>query len=282
MERRDRYARMSAPDALRTIAKSMVSRPKSLDSEINWLAKLGEVREEFLIPDYPKILAENTDTWANEISAGPFWTRTKRSLTQWRTEYKSLIGADLLPRPDLPDFQGKTEGGIRDKLTRLCRTHQDNLSQVVAEKGPPIPRLNDLVRTRMACRYIDGVEFLAKKLTEIAAQTNCSVELSREGRIEGYFAQHITLGQSVIFRLAGHEQMATINCEIQLASELATRVWDASHPLYEDARTRSTSPEEWQWKPTDPHFIANQLGHMIHLADGLLVQLRDTQNPRKK
>ena len=76
--------------------------------------------------------------------------------------------------------------------------------------------------------------------------------------------------------------MATINCEIQLASELATRVWDASHPLYEDARTRSASPEEWQWKPTDPHFIANQLGHMIHLADGLLVQLRDTQNPRKK
>ena len=260
----------------------MDSRPKSVEAEVNWLAKLAEIREEFSIPHYPRILAENAETWAQEVSVGPFWAFTKGSLSKWGTEYKSRIGADLLPRPDLPNFQGKTEAGIREKLIRLCKRNQDNLSNVIAGDGPPIPKLNDLVRTRVACRYIDGVDFLAKKIMEVGAETNCSVELSREGRIEGYFAQHITLGQNVILRLAGHEQMVTINCEIQVASELATRVWDASHPLYADTRTRGKSPEEWQWKPTDPQFIANQLGHMIHLADGLLVQLRDTQNPRKK
>jgi len=108
------------------------------------------------------------------------------------------------------------------------------------------------------------------------------MSLSREGRIEGYFAQHITFEQSVILRIAGHEQIATLKCEIQLASELATRIWDASHPLYEDARIRRNSPSEWQWTPDDPRFIANQLGHMIHLADGLLVQLRDANRLGRK
>lgn len=260
----------------------MVSRPKSTDKEIDWLSRLGEIRQEFSIPHYPRILAENAETWAQEISVGPFWTVTKDKLAQWRTEYKFRIGADLLPRPDLPNFESKAEDAIQDKLIRLCKLNEADLSNVIAADGPPIPKLNDLVRTRIACRYIDGVEFLGKKLLELGAETNCSVKLSREGRIEGYFAQHITLGQSVILRLAGHEQMATISCEIQLASELATRVWHASHSLYEDARSRGRTPEDWQWKPTDPQFIANQLGHMIHLADGLLVQLRDTQSARKK
>ena len=260
----------------------MVSVSKLKKQEIDWLARLAEIRSEFSIPNFLDVLARNGETWAQEISVGPFWTTANSKLTQWRTEYRSLVGSDLLPQPSLPEFVNKSESSIRDKITKLCKRHQDNLSNVVAVDGPPIPKLNDFVRTRVACRYIDGVAFLAGKFIELGEETNCRTELSVEGRIEGYFAQHITFEQSVIFRLAGHSQMATINCEIQLASELATRIWDASHPLYEDARMQRNAPEEWQWKPNDPRFIANQLGHMIHLADGLLVQLRDTDSSRKK
>ena len=260
----------------------MVSITKLKKQEVDWFAKLAEIRSEFSIPNYLGVLAKNAETWAQEISVGPFWTTANNKLTQWRTEYRSLVGSDLLPQPNLPEFVSKSESSIRDKVAKLCKHHQDNLSSVVATDGPPIPKLNDIIRTRVACRYIDGVEFLAKKFVELGKETSCHTELSREGRIEGYFAQHITFEQSVILRLAGHSQMATLSCEIQLASELATRIWDASHPLYEDARMQRNAPEEWQWKPNDPRFIANQLGHMIHLADGLLVQLRDTDSSRKK
>ena len=250
--------------------------------EIDWFAKLAEIRKEFSNPNFLGVLAKNGETWAQEISVGPFWTTANNSLTQWRTEYRSLVGSDLLLQPSLPDFRNKSESSIRDKILRLCKKNRDNLSNIITVDGPPIPNLNDIVRTRVACRYIDGVEFLARKFMEVGEETNCNSKLSREGRIEGYFAQHITFEQSVILRLAGHEQIATVICEIQLASELATRIWDASHPLYEDARMQRNAPAEWQWKPTDPRFIANQLGHMIHLADGLLVQLRDTDSDRKK
>ena len=260
----------------------MVSPTELPKQEVDWIAKLAEIRKEFSIPNYLGVLAENAETWAQEISVGPFWKKANASLTKWRTEYRALMDGDLLPQPSLPKFESKSKDSILDKLVRKCKSTPDDLSTLISKEGPPIPKLNDFVRTRVACRYIDGVEFLAKKFMEVGAETSCAMHLTREGRIEGYFAQHITVEQNVIFRLAGHQQMATILCEIQLASELATRVWQASHPLYADARIRRDAPEEWQWRPNEPRFIANQLGHMIHLVDGLLVQLRDTEYLRKK
>ena len=98
---------------------------------------------------------------------------------------------------------------------------------------------------------------------------------SRKGSIEGYFAQHVDFKETLLFRFGGQNQTAEITCEVQIASEMATRMWDASHPFYEAARVEEGQPQDWQWKAGDKRFIANELGHMIHLADGLLVQLRN-------
>lgn len=248
---------------------------RSTDKEPDWIAKLGEIHEEFTVPEFLHALARNAENWAQEISAGPYWSTVKDRLPQWRTEFSS----DLLPRRDLPNFESKPESSIRDKLIRKCRENQDNLSAVISEDAPPpIPRMNDLVRIRVSCSYIDGVEFLAQKLEDLAKEMGCSPKLEREGKVEGYFAQHLTLDQSVIYRYGGPEQVATIRCEIQLATELATQVWKSSHGLYERVRGLPNAPEDWQWKPNDLRFMANQLGHMIHLADGLLIDLRDKTN----
>ena len=233
----------------------------------------GEVRPEVALPGFWAMLAQNGDRWAAELSVGPFWAAAGSSLDQWRAEYRSETGADLLPNVGLPAFTAKSESSILSKIARRFPEHDNYAKNAFPLDGPPIPRIGDLVRTRIACRYIDGVEFLTSKLFGLAKELNLSPERSREGRIDGYFAQHITVHQEVIFRLAGQTQLGNVACEIQVASEMATRMWDAAHPLYEQIRERCNAPEEWQWKPDDPRFISNQLGHMIHLADGLLVQL---------
>jgi hypothetical protein len=182
----------------------------------------------------------------------------------------------LLTAPGLPAFCGKTADSIKGKLFRRCRENADYLEKAVPVAGAPIPRMGDLVRTRIVCGYIDGVEFLTSKLHALADGMKLNPKRRREGRLEGYFAQHLTVDADVIFRLGGAAQLTKIVCEIQVASELATRMWDAGRPVYELAREGEDRPEAWQWDPMDPRFIANQLGHMIHLADGLLVQLRLT------
>jgi len=248
--------------------------PRSELKEADWLRELAALRPEVRLPGYWKNLAENAARWAAELTVGPFWTEAKNRLDQWRTEYRALTEADLLLQPGLPDFVSKPETSIRDKLFRRCKDDPEYVQKALAGEGPPIPRLGDLVRTRISCRYIDGVEFLANKLFALAKEMGFHSERWREGRIEGYFAQHVIVQQDVIFRLGGQGELGKIRCEIQIASELATRMWDAAHPLYESVRGSAVAPENWQWKPDDPQFISSQLGHMIHLADGLLVQLR--------
>ncbi len=62
-----------------------------------------------------------------------------------------------------------------------------------------------------------------------------------------------------------------------MATQLATVIWNAGHNVYSKWRDREESSGEWQWQPRDPRFIARQLGHLLHLADGLLVQIRDAE-----
>ena len=237
--------------------------------------KLASLRPETALPGFWESIAANCDQWAREISAGPFWAEIDKKLDQWRSEYRQATkGADLLARTGMPPFVGKSATSIKSKVFRKCRANLKKSEQIFSTAGAPVPALSDLVRTRIVCRYIDGVEFLATKMEMLAGEMGRNPKRDREGRLEGYFAQHLTVDADVFFRIDKDAIPAKIRCEIQLATELATKMWDASHPFYEFARERDVPAESWQWNPTDPQFIANQLGHMIHLADGLIVQLR--------
>lgn len=229
------------------------------------------------------VVANNAETWAREISAGPFWSEAEKRLSQWRTEYRQVYGGDLMKGIGWPSFQSKTEASIKDKIIRRCKGDLDKVASIFPSSGPLVPCLSDLVRTRIECRYIDGVEFLATKLAEFAKELGQECQRDRQGKIEGYFAQHITVNLDVLYRLMGHTQSFSVTVEIQVASELATRMWQATHGLYEIDRSDSEAPQpqEWQWQPNDPRFISNQLGHMMHLADGLLIHLRDAPKAGK-
>jgi hypothetical protein len=247
-------------------------------TEEQWLERVGEARSEILVPGYWANLATNCEAWARELSAGPFWSATETKLDQWRGEYRSSTAGDLLSNPGLPAFVAKPEASARDKT---FRRYKEKLDAAFPSQGVPIPRIGDLVRTRIVCRYMDGVEFLANQLEAFSKEQSCCVRRKREGRLEGYFAQHVIIAQEVIYRLAGQREMVKIHCEIQIASQMATSMWGAAHSLYEHARGSDADPQAWQWNPKDPQFISSQLGHMIHLADGLLVQLRDSARTKK-
>jgi len=251
-------------------------KPSGLTEE-EWIRQLAELHPDARLPGFWTNVAQNCATWADELTAGPFWRTAAQRLDAWRAEYREKRGADLLIQIGLPPFVSKPEGSIRDKLFRHCKRKDDYIRKAFEPGGPPIPRLGDLVRTRVVCRYIDGVEFLATKLFDLAKEMGCLLDRTREGRITGYFAQHIMVHQEVFYRMASQSRPGKVVCEIQIATQMATQMWEAAHPLYESVRGEEADPEEWQWKPDDPQFIANQLGHMIHLADGFLVQLRQSR-----
>lgn len=248
-------------------------------TEAEWLTELNDVRSEVSIPGYWDVIGTNCQNWAKEVSANPFWASAKEQLTQWISEYRSMTGGPLLARPGLPDFNPKDVNRIRSKMYQERK--KNNAYKGLPVDGPPVPILNDLVRTRISCLFIDGVEFLASKLFQLANTMGLNPIHSREGRLEGYFAQHLNFKLDVFYRFGGVNKPTQINCEIQLATELSTRIWEATHIFYEESRESKEISFEWQWNPKDPLFVSHQLGHMIHLADGLLVQLREAM-PLKK
>lgn len=250
-------------------------------TESEWLKELGEVRHELSIPGYWQSLEENCAQWAKEVFVGPFWNEASQQLVNWIGEYRSETGGALLGQLGLPKFQGKSAERICSKLYQQRFKEKNFKVEAFPKEGPPIPKLNDLVRTHISCQYIDGVEFLANKLEQLAQQMDLEPQRSREGRLEGYFAQHVNFVQNVFYRFGGGTEPCSVICEIQLSTQLATRIWETTHPIYEGTREIDEKAEEWQWNPKDTRFVSRQLGHMIHLADGLLVQLRESVIQKK-
>jgi hypothetical protein len=227
---------------------------------------------------YWEALQKNCDQWAIELSIAPFWTAVKQRQSMWSNEFQRKTSGALLANPGIPDFAAKKAKRVREKLL-LDWIHAGRPAEVTEfwpSTGPPVPLINDLVRTRIECQFLDGIEFFGVKLEELARELGIKYTRERKGRLAGYFAQHFCFTDKVIFRFGGGEQLASIQCEVQIATALATRIWEESHRTYEEWRVQRDDPEDWQWNPEDPRFTARQLGHMIHLADGLLVQLRNS------
>ncbi len=175
--------------------------------------------------------------------------------------------------PLLKPFVGKQKERTQTKCEAARAAGESTLWP--GGNAPPVPNINDLVRTRVECKFLDGVTFLTAKLAELATAHGKTPIVEPKGRLEGYFAQHFYFEEHVHFRFGGDVRPTVVRCEVQLATTLSTMVWETSHGLYERRRASAESNTGWQWDADSPHFLANQLGHMIHLADGLLVKLRD-------
>jgi hypothetical protein len=244
----------------------------------DFLIQSEKFRSELGVPGYWNALQENCEQWAGEANVSRFWQRVKRLQPTWSGEFQKAKGGSLLASPLIPEFTFKRLPRLMDKVFQgAIKTNGEiDLSKVWSPSGAPVPMINDLVRTRIECSFLDGVEFFGNKLEQLAKVEQVQCDLVRKGRLEGYFAQHFSFEHKVLFRFGGGAEPTTIKCEVQIATALATRIWTASHDVYAQWRGREEDEQEWQWTPSDPRFVARQLGHMIHLADGLLVQLRDT------
>lgn len=251
-------------------ATGVVVSPSRIKAEKD-AARLAELESQYPIlktPGYWKLVEENCEQWARDVTVQKFWIQTNAAISTWDAEYRKIHGGDLLAAK-LDNFVGKGAQRIQSKALNQSNT-QFSSGEI------QVPNLNDLVRTRVSCTYVDGVEFFASKLEKHGEELGIKIARNRQGRTEGYFAQHCYFDENVFFRFSGKPFQIKVRCEIQVATQLGTRVWEATHKLYEQHRDeQQQKAENWQWNPNDPRFIAHQLGHMIHLADGLIVQLRN-------
>jgi ppGpp synthetase/RelA/SpoT-type nucleotidyltranferase len=250
--------------------------------------------------DYPKWAVDNLKFNFSEETKNRFGANTASLLTQVRTcafyeelaaflleaerEYESKHHVKLLMTKDTPQFVEKSYDSTINK------TYRSNILENF--KFPNEPRwgwtthdnvytqLQDLIRTTIFCRYLDGPAFLAEKLLELAKKHSLQgAEVRSQERDSGYYAYHFYAQlPATFFDEKWGQRKADVTFEIQITTQMQEVLRELSHSFYEEHRISLDVDQKWKWDHSAPRFRASLMGHTLHLLEGVLLELRDKKN----
>ena len=213
-----------------------------------------------------------------------FWIELCHNLKNYNDEYYLAQDYHLLKTDAPPQLMSKTYSSVINKSFR---------KNIINNKFYPDPpdygwvtpdnwfeKTNDLLRTTITVKYLDGVEFLEKKVRELAEKHNFIFDVDYEAREEGYYAAHITIkGKLNIVDEKWDEREILFPIEIQITTQLQEVIKGLLHKMYEEARVAhgAETEKKWQWDYKSLQFSSNYLGHILHYVEGMILEVRDKQ-----
>lgn len=138
-------------------------------------------------------------------------------------------------------------------------------------------QMNDLLRTRLICKYMDGPKFVAEALARFCASRELEFRSYPMHSDTGYHAWHCYIRNPIDIAIGGDVESREMWMELQVTTQLAEIITVLTHGLYETSRVRSpaSSGDEWRWDPRTQRFRSAYLGHTLHLLEGIIQTFRD-------
>lgn len=218
----------------------------------------------------------------DDYSASPFWKQFRGRLKDYNERYLLQTGYDLFRPPPEPEIVTKPWLSFFEKTFRLNVLENDR-----SPEPPPdgwltpdnwYSRIHDIVRTRVAVRYLDGVEYLMENVTTLAEELGVPCRVDYQAREEGYYAAHINITQEIeIPRMDFDTHRVQAQLEIQVTTQLQDVIAKLLHFYYERRRLIvAPGPDalKWQWNYGSDEFVTNYLGHISHYLEGMIMQAR--------
>ena len=135
--------------------------------------------------------------------------------------------------------------------------------------------LNDLVRTTIYVRFMDGAPFLAERLAETTREHGVMSSIEYRSDATGYYAIHLSVAlEAYVTGIGWEAELVNFDVEIQIATMTQWVLRTLSHDLYARQRVSRPDDDQWQWQPSGEPFQTSYLGHLLHYADGMMVELR--------
>jgi hypothetical protein len=140
-------------------------------------------------------------------------------------------------------------------------------------------KINDIIRTTITVKYLDGVEFLSEKIHNYCVEYNKECECLLEAREEGYYAAHLyTKLNCEIPKITWDTKKIDVLFEIQITTQLQEVIKRLLHTYYEKRReTVKHKDAKWQWDYKSDEFVTNYLGHILHYVEGMIMEIREKQ-----
>lgn len=255
-------------------------KPKNIDEYIEWLKKEHEIE----INDRTRTRYETVATLIKQdYEKSDFWTELIGSLREYNDQYLLDKGYPLLMRVEKPELKMKPFGSF------LLKTFRKNI--IDNDRYPNEPkdgwilsdnwfsRINDIVRTMLVVKYLDGVEFMRNKIKSHCEEYAMDFEHHLEAREEGYYAAHLyTRRKFEIPKILWDTERVEVSIEIQITTQLQEVIRRLLHKYYEQRRQRIEERDfKWQWDYECDEFCANYLGHILHYIEGMIMEIREKQ-----
>lgn len=224
-----------------------------------------------------------------DFGSSPLWQQLIHDLREYHYQYQIEKEYPLLLNPDaLPQLEVKPWKSFVDK------TYRENVIKNVAnwpdapKDGWILPsnwytRINDIVRTILVVKYLDGVKFLAEKIKSL-----CGGKYERcdwEAKEEGYYAAHLYTREEFELPPFGFDTVkASVLIEIQITTQIQEVIRKLLHNYYERKRSNVLTMTElvWQWDYEREEFVVNYLGHILHYIEGMIMEIRDKEKHHGK
>lgn len=138
-------------------------------------------------------------------------------------------------------------------------------------------KANDLLRSRLVCKYMDGPRYVADKLKAFCEEQKLEYRSYPMNSDTGYYAWHCYVKFPVGVMIDGEVVEGPMSWELQITTQLAEVITSLTHGLYQDVRVEGSGSrdDEWKWEPREQRFRSAYLGHSLHLLEGIIQTFRD-------
>jgi ppGpp synthetase/RelA/SpoT-type nucleotidyltranferase len=256
-------------------------KPISVIEYKKWL----QVQHSVEISNITQTYYELTTTKAREdLSSSEFWKRFLGILKSSAEEYLlnqggyNLFQTEDHPKMLIKPFDSLVEKSFRNNvLTNKDWPQPPPMGWILPENW--FSRTNDILRTSLIAKYMDGVQFLVEKIKSLCTDINLECFVSYEAREEGYYAAHVNIRYP--FEIADPSMVVAttkMNVEIQITTQLQELIRTLTHRYYEAKRCKFEEEEiKWQWNYRSDEFVPYYLGHILHYLEGMIMEVREGQ-----
>lgn len=223
----------------------------------------------------------------SEFETSGFWVAVSRQLQNLHAVSDAETSYGLLAHPDRAFSVVK-----KPWESLILKSYRRNVLDNENWPEPPtggwttpdnwFETVEDIVRTTVVVRYLDGVETVRQAISDVANELGMTTKVVYEARDEGYYALHLTATVSLPFQSKDwRTARRNVPVEIQVCTQVQEVLRALTHKFYEDRRRRpKVTDQKWQWNCHSEQFVPNYLGHILHYADGMIMNVRNQRETR--
>lgn len=252
----------------------------SFDDYLEWMKK--EKGYDFKSTENINRFNTNIRSIQSTIVDSSIVREIENKLSEWASEYEMNTHSSLFMQEPLLQFISKPYESVIDKTYRINALWNKGFPGTPPNKGWITPenvfsRINDLIRTCLVCKFIDGPKILTEKLASYCECVKTKYKYYTQERDEGYYAYHFyLLCDAEVLDAKWNSVGTVVSAEIQLTTQLQDVLKNLTHQYFESARLEPKSTDsKWKWEVGSNRFRSAYMCHTLHLLEAIILDLRD-------